>query len=489
MKSFFDVLEERFLDVNPYCRSKTIQVYITKLLDLDNKFPKRRQKAADLALRSLQDKSSNVRRNAVRLLARLVGTHPYGALHGGTLRMREWAERLAGVERELGALQPPPGMEKAAVGEETVDPALLDDATMVEGEDDDDNEEDQEEEEEGEDGEPKTPRRKNKKASAATPAGPTTPQVQQMMANSEEISRLQLTRRYYAEAVRFIQTVHDASRLVCQLLGSKNKSEVVEAMDFFRVLDVHKVETAKVCGFFFSLVYVVFCFWVLGSFASLGKPKTENHTRYLDFWVWVLWFWLFSKKGFWLLTFGFWLLAFWSLWFWGLWFCGFGFLAFWSLDPWFLAFWSLDSWFLVFGLSIVHWRLPSFTIVFFFSNYPPSSIKYGHLQSFTDITHHFNHFPPLLITPHHSASLPIASYHRLPLIFISYHSLSLPIHDRIQLNTDISHIFQTIRTFPCHLLPHPTIPYHYLCSFIISFVTHKKRVIISQKPNRVIILD
>ncbi|KAI5842411.1 armadillo-type protein [Morchella snyderi] len=230
MKSFFDVLEERFLDVNPYCRSKTIQVYITKLLDLDNKFPKRRQKAADLALRSLQDKSSNVRRNAVRLLARLVGTHPYGALHGGTLRMREWSERLEGVERELGALQPPPGMEGGAgagagagvgVGEETVDPALLDDATM-------------------------TPRRKKgKAAAAAAAAGPTTPQVQQMIANSEEISRLQLTRRYYTEAVRFIQTVHDASRLVCQLLGSKNKSEVVEAMDFFRVLDVHKVETAK----------------------------------------------------------------------------------------------------------------------------------------------------------------------------------------------------------------------------------------------------
>lgn len=268
MKSFFDVLEERFLDVNPYCRSKTIQVYITKLLDLDNKFPKRRQKAADLALRSLQDKSSNVRRNAVRLLARLVATHPYGALHGGTLKMGEWVGRLRGVEGELGALLPPPGVGGAvegagAVGEETVDPALLDDATMVEGEDDDDDKDEEEEGEgEGQDGEPRTPRRKKKAAAAAAAkeAGPTTPQMQQMMANSEEISRLQLTRRYYAEAVRFITTVHDASRLVCQLLGSRNKSEVVEAMDFFRVLDVHKVETAKVCfGYYLGIFNCFIC--------------------------------------------------------------------------------------------------------------------------------------------------------------------------------------------------------------------------------------
>lgn len=33
MNAFFDLLEERFLDVNPYCRSKTIQVYHGKLLE------------------------------------------------------------------------------------------------------------------------------------------------------------------------------------------------------------------------------------------------------------------------------------------------------------------------------------------------------------------------------------------------------------------------------------------------------------------------
>ena len=34
MNAFFDVLEERFLDINPYCRCRTIQVYV-KLCETD----------------------------------------------------------------------------------------------------------------------------------------------------------------------------------------------------------------------------------------------------------------------------------------------------------------------------------------------------------------------------------------------------------------------------------------------------------------------
>jgi condensin complex subunit 1 len=33
VNAFFDLLEERFLDINPYCRSKTIQVYLTRILE------------------------------------------------------------------------------------------------------------------------------------------------------------------------------------------------------------------------------------------------------------------------------------------------------------------------------------------------------------------------------------------------------------------------------------------------------------------------
>ena len=223
INAFFDVLEERFLDINPYCRSRTIQVYC-KLCDLDTKFPKRRQAAAELAARSLEDKSSNVRRNAVKLLSKLVSTHPFSALHGGQLSHDEWRVRLESVEAELNVLMPPEILAEKEPGV-NVDPSLLQDATVVDETQHLNQERSQMTEEEKEEAMQK----------AATEA-----------ATTETISKLQLTRRYYTEAVRFIEVIRDASTTVTQLLSSRNKSEVIEAMDFFVIIDAYKIETARI---------------------------------------------------------------------------------------------------------------------------------------------------------------------------------------------------------------------------------------------------
>ena len=223
LNGFFEILEERFLDINPYCRCRAIQVFI-KLCDLEQKFPKRRQAIAELAARSLEDKSSNVRRNAVKLLGKLVSTHPFSVMHGGQLSYKDWDSRLQAVESELNALKPPagtPGLaEKRNRADETVDEALLDDATVLE--------------------------------EAPEPPPMTEEQKQEIMkkaaeeaATSEMMTRLQLTRKYYVEAIRFIEVLHGTTPIVCQLLSSKNKSEVIEAMDFFVILDAYKVESAR----------------------------------------------------------------------------------------------------------------------------------------------------------------------------------------------------------------------------------------------------
>ncbi|KAI9886562.1 MAG: 60S ribosomal protein L28 [Watsoniomyces obsoletus] len=225
INAFFDVLEERFLDVNPYCRCRAFQVYI-KLCDLETKFPKRRQAVAELATRSLEDKSSNVRRNAIKLLSKLVTTHPFSVMHGGQLSYQEWKTRLDAVQAELDHLEAPAGSpdlgEKTVAGEATVDEDLLDDATQVEN------------------GTAKTTQAASQpeQTEAATNTAPDP-------ATSETLARLQLTRRYYTEAINFIQVLHTASPIVCQLLSSKNKSEVIEAMDFFVVIDAYKMETAR----------------------------------------------------------------------------------------------------------------------------------------------------------------------------------------------------------------------------------------------------
>jgi condensin complex subunit 1 len=220
INAFFDVLEERFLDVNPYCRCRAMQVYVKLFGELETKHPKRRQKAAELAARSLEDKSSNVRRNAIKLLARLIATHPFAALHGGLLSYSEWNERLEACETELNALKPPagtPGLGDRTQQEQTVDESLLDDATTVEE---------------------KAPMTEEQKIVAFQKA-------QEDAATAEAVHKLNLTRRYYIEALKFIEVLHEASPSVTQLLGSKNKSEVIEAMDFSVVADAYRIETAK----------------------------------------------------------------------------------------------------------------------------------------------------------------------------------------------------------------------------------------------------
>ncbi|WEW60385.1 condensin complex non-SMC subunit Cnd1 [Emydomyces testavorans] len=224
INSFFDVLEERFLDVNPFCRCRAIQVYM-RLCELDKKFPKRRQTAAELASRSLEDRSSHVRRNAIKLLSKLVSTHPFSVMHGGQLSYKEWEARLEAVETELNALKPPPetpGLAEVGMNNTHIDSELLDDATQL-----------------PEDSPSKAPRLTEEQKAAAIK------KAEEEAATSEMLARLQLTRKYYLEAIRFVQVLHSASQTVSQLLSSRNKSEVIEAMDFFVMLDAYKVETAR----------------------------------------------------------------------------------------------------------------------------------------------------------------------------------------------------------------------------------------------------
>jgi condensin complex subunit 1 len=224
IRIFFDVLEERFLDINPYCRCRVIQVYV-KLCDLDQKFPKRRQKAAELAAQSLEDKSSNVRRNAIKLLGRLVFTHPFTALHGGELSTTEWTKRLDDCEAQINALKPPEELrEQPAPGDQTVDETLLQDATQADAAAE----------------EPKHPNEMTEEEKAAA-----VKKAQEEVATAQMMDMLQKTRKYYLEALRFIEVVDGAAEIVIQLLASKNKSEVIEAMDFFKMIDVYKIPNAR----------------------------------------------------------------------------------------------------------------------------------------------------------------------------------------------------------------------------------------------------
>ncbi|KAH8167606.1 hypothetical protein CIB48_g645 [Xylaria polymorpha] len=216
LNAFFDVLEERFLDINPYCRCRVMQVY-AKLCDLEQKFPKRRQKAAELACRSLEDKSSHVRRNAVKLLGTLIKTHPFTVLHGAQLSRKDWQERLDKVDAELDALKPPAG--EPGLGEDKADStALVDEPTQMMDS-------------------PQKPTEMSEEQKAAA-----VQKAQEAAATSEAIEKLTLTKRYYTDALKFIEVLHEATGVVVQLLGSKNKSEVIEAMDYLEIGNAYNIE-------------------------------------------------------------------------------------------------------------------------------------------------------------------------------------------------------------------------------------------------------
>lgn len=60
---------------------------------------------------------------------------------------------------------------------------------------------------------------------------------QAVLANFDamEIQQMRNMKKYYADAILFIDQVEGAMDVLCGLLGSKSKAEVLEVMDFFRV--------------------------------------------------------------------------------------------------------------------------------------------------------------------------------------------------------------------------------------------------------------
>jgi condensin complex subunit 1 len=162
-----------------------------------------------------------VRKNVIKLLSKLISTHPFALLHGGQLSYPDWHERLTAVVAQIDGLQPPSDA-----------PGISEDGVTAHAEADG--------VDEGND--------RDIKPEGGNPAeqetGPTADST-----TGEDLMKLQLTKRYYTEALKFIESLHEASGVISQLLASKNKSEVLESMDFFVVADAYKLATAKVYSF------------------------------------------------------------------------------------------------------------------------------------------------------------------------------------------------------------------------------------------------
>ncbi|KAJ7183082.1 non-SMC mitotic condensation complex subunit 1 [Mycena filopes] len=274
INGLYDLLLERALDVSSYVRTKVLGV-LSRLCDMKRaKFPKQRLAVTQAAVGALEDKVATVRKSAAALLVKLLLTHPYGLMYGGMLTLETWEEDYNKLKAELKKIEDQVGDGSAAQEQEESQgkekkTKTGDDSMDVDGEEqdgggdtevDESDEEDDEEEEEDPsamsvdpDGEEQaTPKKKKRKAPKLKPrksqiaVDMTDEQVALETLETNQLLHLRLRKKYYAEALNFIRQIEGTMEIMEKLLGSKNKPEVLEAIEFFRVAQEYKFVKADV---------------------------------------------------------------------------------------------------------------------------------------------------------------------------------------------------------------------------------------------------
>ncbi|GAA5965910.1 hypothetical protein JCM21900_006039 [Sporobolomyces salmonicolor] len=262
LEAFFDLLFERFLDLNSYVRSKVASVLL-KTCDLPVKFPALRLRLTTLAIRSLHDKSSSVRKNCLALLSKLILTHPYGRMHGGELCLSDWTARLEQLEKELKVLDLPDVAEREARrlmesdGEEEEEDGEKEGAEGENKESAPMDEDEDEEDDSDVEGSPSKRAPKKPARVAALQTKKKAPRRSELdlaaqdqsailsSVDSDTLQRLRLTKTYYVDAIAFIEQLEGAMDTVTELLASSVKSEVLEAMEFCKTAKEYKIEAAE----------------------------------------------------------------------------------------------------------------------------------------------------------------------------------------------------------------------------------------------------
>ena len=195
--TLIELLEERFCDANPYVRTKAIQGCF-KVISLEKPINSRfKVDFTKLAVRSLSDKSSLVRRNAIKLLSKLLLKHPFTGVHGDQLKLTDWLAYLKAVKNKIQEDE-----ESSALPDDNdVHDSILDVENSITG-----------------------------IQSGVDLVSPT------------KTIKLKLLEKYYEDAVEFIEHIHKAINLVSALLFSKNRNEILEAMDFLVLTEAFNLE-------------------------------------------------------------------------------------------------------------------------------------------------------------------------------------------------------------------------------------------------------
>ncbi|PIA18386.1 ARM repeat-containing protein [Coemansia reversa NRRL 1564] len=213
---YFDIIEQRFQDAHYLVRAKVLQV-CQFVCSGPAKFPKRRPKLISLIIGRLEDKATNVRKHAIRALTIMLETHPF-SLDGAELRIANLERSLEKINGELEEIA-------STTANQTKEPSAS----------------------------PQPEKADNIAEEAAnsdeddTAAG-SRHEFDNVGLSPETAAKamhLQFQQRYYRDALFFVYQQQEAQPLLLQLLGSTNKGEVMEAMDFFVTAVRFRVDGAQ----------------------------------------------------------------------------------------------------------------------------------------------------------------------------------------------------------------------------------------------------
>lgn len=248
------LLQERFTDKNPYVRTKAIQAMV-KIFALPARMPKRRHAVMLIAVRSLEDRTTLVRRNAIKLMYKLLLSHPFSATHGSQLVESAWQKRLDEVNAELDKILPKANeLNNAAKAiedgekEENKNGNGNENESESSDKDDDDNDEETTEGENGGNAEKDLDGEKENSEDDMDVDSDheSTPEFPEMSLPDRAIYiKAKLMQQYYHDALLFIHAAQKGADVASMLLFSKNRNEVLESMDYLVLADAHGIKNAS----------------------------------------------------------------------------------------------------------------------------------------------------------------------------------------------------------------------------------------------------
>ncbi|TPX42544.1 hypothetical protein SeMB42_g05088 [Synchytrium endobioticum] len=245
LNTFYGIIQDRFKDSSAYVRVKVLQVLL-KLTEprvaggtMTDIPVETRPAIVDLVIGRLYDKSSLVRKNAIKLLTKMMDTSPFVAFpkDDGKLNLTLFESRRNEIMQIITAKYPNEASAIADLFELSqhgaVAPAVNGGPSPSRNTDMNDMDLDSQ-----------VNLDKDHKRAQPERAPATNYEDDDMTAHS--LAQFQKLLKYYTDAIKFCQQLMEAIPALCELLSSKIKSEAAEAMRFFVEAHGYSVEGANI---------------------------------------------------------------------------------------------------------------------------------------------------------------------------------------------------------------------------------------------------